>query len=339
MKSSGKTRTLNLITSIAWNGNTIGSPTEAVLFRSAGKGTMGIDEFEGINRKENAPLREFLNAGYKDGMVIRRLRKKKTAEGEIQELEEFNAYTPIVMANIYGMEEVLGTRCIPIVLERSNNPIYVKTLEDFKDSFQVQEIKNKLKILENYDLVQLCSLCSQKKVYILWNQWIKRRYSDITTLLPLTTLTTLTTLDLDLDSFFLTIDKTDLTGRDLELYFPLFLVAKAISNDIFLEISEIAKKSTKEAKTNEMMESKDVMLFDFVSRLYPNQNYSIKELTTQFRTFVDYENIEEMNWLSTKWMGRALKRLNLIIDKRRIAKGIEVTLNIEKAEQKLSMFK
>jgi hypothetical protein len=38
-------------------------------------------------------------------------------------------------------------------------------------------------------------------------------------------------------------------------------------------------------------------------------------------------------------MGRALKRLNLIIDKRRIAKGIEVTLNIEKAEQKLSMFK
>ena len=58
-------------------------------------------------------------------------------------------------------------------------------------------------------------------------------------------------------------------------------------------------------------------------------------LTNEFRNFAD-ENAE---WLNSKWFGRALKRLNLIIDKKRKRSGIEIMLNIPKAKEKIKIFK
>ena len=48
-------------------------------------------------------------------------------------------------------------------------------------------------------------------------------------------------------------------------------------------------------------------------------------------------DVEEQDdkWLNEKWLGRALKRLKLIVDKRRLGSGIEVTLDIKKAKQKV----
>jgi hypothetical protein len=63
--------------------------------------------------------------------------------------------------------------------------------------------------------------------------------------------------------------------------------------------------------------------------------YSVKELVNQFRQFSD----ENSDWLNAKWFGRALKRLNLIVDKRRKGHGIEVSLDIPKAKNKSLMFK
>ena len=43
------------------------------------------------------------------------MKKKKTIEGEQQVVEEFEPYRPIIMANIWGMDEVLGERCIQLI--------------------------------------------------------------------------------------------------------------------------------------------------------------------------------------------------------------------------------
>ena len=65
---------------------------------------------------------------------------------------------------------------------------------------------------------------------------------------------------------------------------------------------------------------------------------SIIELTRRFKEFVG-DIDEDDKWVNTKWIGGALKRLNLNISKRRLAKGREVIINQVKAKQKLKIFK
>lgn len=341
MKGSGKSRTLRLICSLSWNGQQLGSMTEASLFRTAGQGTLGLDEFEGIAKKENHGLREILNSGYKKGMKIIRMRKQKTPEGEQQVAEYFEPYTPIVMANIWGMEEVLSDRCITAILEKSNKPQFTLKMEDFDNDLMIKSIKNGLNSLKNIGLVSLCRYFSENSIYTEWNKWVNYTYNNTTTLTTLTTLTTETTppTNLELGCFFNQIINTGLNGRDLELFLPLFIIADVVGKNVLEKILEIAKESTKEKKHDEMMESKDIMLLEFVSEK-DDYYYQIKELTQLFKQFIDYdENDEYSRWLNPKWMGRALKRLGLIIDKRRMGTGREVTLNIIKAKEKIKMFK
>lgn len=88
-----------------------------------------------------------------------------------------------------------------------------------------------------------------------------------------------------------------------------------------------------------MVESKDVSVYDFVANQEMTLNYkSIKILTNSFRNFIGTDNEKQDLWLNEKWFGRALKRLNLIVDKKRVAGGVEVTLNIHKAKSKMREF-
>ena len=154
MRGSGKSRTLRLVCHLAKDGNVMASPTEAVLFRLTG--TIGIDEFEGVGSKDRNALRELLNAGYKKGLKILRMKKKKTIDGEEQCVEEFEAYRPIVMSNIWGMEEVLADRCISLVLEKSDNKNITRMIENFSNNDKINKISglNELK----------CSFCSVVRI-------------------------------------------------------------------------------------------------------------------------------------------------------------------------------
>ena len=64
---------------------------------------------------------------------------------------------------------------------------------------------------------------------------------------------------------------------------------------------------------------------------------SLKQITSEFRLF-GQEDEEGFNWLNSKWIGRALKRLKLISDKRRTNRGVEVILDVAKAKKKIKMF-
>lgn len=349
-KGAGKSRTLRLICALAWNGQILGSITESVLFRVAGTGTLGLDEFEGIARKDNSGLREILNSGYKRGMKILRMKKKKTSNSEEYVTEDFEPYTPIVMANIWGMEEVLGDRCITSVLEKSDKSKYILKLEDYDNDLHIKNIKSQLNFLKKENLVYKCSLCSEKNIYTLWNNWVNEKYSTLYTNTTLTTYNTYNTPNFDeneenvvtkteIDSFFNKIVDTGINGRDLELFMSLFLIGKFIGNDVLDKMLKIASETTKEKRKEELMESKDVLLVEYIS----NQEMhfiKIKELIEGFRRFIEYNSEDEYyNWCNSRWLGRALKRMGLIVDKRRMGEGYEVTLNIQKAKEKLTIFK
>jgi len=328
MRGSGKSRTLRLICALSKNGMVMASPTEAVLFRVTG--TLGIDEFEGIANKDKASIRELLNGAYKKGIKIIRMKKKRTSEGEQQVAEEFEPYRPIVMANINGMDEVLGDRCLTLILEKSANPMKTRLVEDFQNHEIVK------KVSKNLNQCSLCSVVMSKNIYMDWNNYILDRYkTTLTTLTYINTLTTLTTQNIKLTNLFNKIHDTEIIGRNLELFLPIFFLADLISEEVFNQILLTAKSITGEKKGEEEMESIDVMVYDFISKQSNELVFkSINDLVMEFRQFSN----ESYEWLNAKWFGRALKRLNLVISKKRMGRGVEVLLNTIKAKEQLKMF-
>lgn len=330
MRGSAKSRTIKLLTKLAKDGKMLMNLTEAGLFRS--EGTLGIDEFESLQSKEKQALRELLNASYKKGTQIMRMKKKKGPEGEEIVPEYFDAYRPIVMGNINGVEEVLADRCITIILEKSNNEEYISLIENYDNDAIFSDIL----LLLNSGKCMWCMNVhkNNQHTYTKWNDFIKH-VSTLHTLHTLSTLSTLSTLEQQL---FTKIRDAKIDGRNLELYFPLYLIANELGEEVFNEILEISKVNVNLKKMDDLSESRDISLYQLVASCVKGSYYLTKELTSNFKLIMgESDNYSE--WLNAKWLGNGLKRLNLVIDKRRVSKGIEVTLNVEKAVDKLEMFK
>ncbi len=328
MKGSGKSRTLKLISHLSYDGEVLSSLTEAVLFRT--KGTLCIDEFEGITRKGGENLRELLNASYKKGGKVKRMKKKKTMDGEEQVIEEFDTYRPICMANIWGMESVLGDRCITLILERSNKSKITKLMEIFDLDSSIISTKSILKgISENQ--CSLCSVVTPRNVYIKWNDYIIHYYTNYTKDNNYTNYT-----KDKLNGFFKKLNDSGINGRYLEISMPLFIIAMSLGDEILNKLIKIIKNIVDDKKIDDFTDNHDVLLIDFVSQELNNNNFvSISYITKKFKEFTNLSD----EWINNKWIGRGLKRLALIKEKKRMGRGIEVILNVTKAQEKIKIFK
>jgi len=337
MRGSGKSRAMKLIANLSYRGTLNTSMREAVLFRM-GKRTLCIDEFEQVNTKEAQALREILNASYKKGIKIARMKK----QGEDFVLEEFEPYKPIVMANIWGMEEVLGDRCVTMILEKSSDPRRTRLGEDFENNFMIGVVKKNLSAVK----VHLVQFFGKTEVLKKWNKYINLRYKYTPTYTTYTTNTTLTTQlsteeelqELELLKMFNKIHDTGINGRNLELMMPFFIISNFLSDETFTKLLQISEDMTKERKESEMTESRDVSLMDFVSKFNLPDFITIKKFTVDFRNFIGDDEGDE-KWINPRWVGRALKRLNLIQEKRRVSKGIEIIPNVKKAIGKMREFR
>jgi len=322
-KGSGKSRIMNLITFLSKDGSVMNNMTEAVLFRT--KGTLAIDEYEGVNRKGNENLRELLNSSYKKGIKVKRMKQQKTMEGTEQVVEEFDIYRPIIIANIWGMENVLGDRCITLILEKSNKKEIVNLMEIFSEDSLLIETKK---------LLNWCSLCRcsfSVGTYKKWNAYIRNNYTNYINNINNTNYTSYTQL-------FKSINSMDLNGRELELSFPLCLIAQEIEveNSEILKITTLTLKEIfSDKRAEELVEDRDVSLIDFVSQEMEENVYLVNKLTEDFKSFLGTSD----DWINSKWMGRALKRLNLIKEKRRVGRGVQIKLNVLKAQEKIKFYK
>jgi hypothetical protein len=320
-KGSGKTRLMRLIVTLS-GGEVLLSPTEAILFRT--KGALGIDEFESVGRKGFENIRELLNAAYKKGAIIKRMKKVKTFGGEEQQVESFSVYRPIVMANISGMDEVLGDRCFPLILDKSSNSLITKKIEIFDFTQEIQKLGS------------LGSSVVSKNIYTgierAWNDYLETVYS----LNGINSLTDITPLTDRQKAFFDKIDKSNINGRSLELSFPLLFVADFLNEKVFDGLLQYLKNMDEEKKSEDMAESFDVSLLDFIcEQIDDNRWFPVGELTEGFRKFLNSNE----EWINNRWMGKALKRSNLIIEKKKINGTKRVRLNIKKAEEKIKIFR
>ncbi len=328
MKGSGKSRVLNLITMLSKNGIVLNSLTEAVLFRT--KGTLGIDEFEGVGRKGNENLRELLNSAYKKTGKVFRMKKVTGKEGESQEVEEFEVYRPIIMANIWGMDDTLGDRCIQLILEKSVKKRVVKLMEDFEHNFQIMEVVDLIsKRVGSCGSFKFLLECTQN-----WNSFVMDTHTSTTTDSSPTSTTSTTSINNN-SILYNKINNIGLLGRDLELFFPLFLISDICGKlDKMLEISV---KIVKERKEKDVYESFDVQVYDYISSYKAEGFTRVSNLTEGFRTFAGLEDKEDQ-WINTRWFGKAIKRLKLIKEKKR-SNGMLVVLDIDKAKEKIKIFK
>lgn len=339
MRGSGKSRLLGLISELSFEGTMQNSMTEAVLFRT--KGTLCIDEFEsGVGRKGFENLRELLNSAYKKGIMVKRMKKQKTQTGEEQIVESFDVYRPIAMANISGIESVLGDRCIKIIIEKSINEKKTKLIENYRNQEKIKVLKFTLIRLSQIQC-SLCSVVSPENVSIWWNGYLLEHRTTLTTLYSLTSITTLTTLKTLLKNFE-DIKNSGINGRDLELSMPLLVISMWIDGELkegtFEQTLEILKKYSDIKKEEESIENADISLIEFCS-IQPETSKDyfvpIKNLTERFKEHL--QTSEE--WLNDRWLGRALTRLKLTKMKRRLSRGTEVIVDIKKAQEKMVMFR
>ena len=347
IKGSGKSRILKLIAFLSKDGEVLNSLTEAVLFRE--NGTLCIDEFESITRQGKESLRELLNSAYKQGTKVKRMKKVKGLE-EKYEVEGFDVYRPIAMANIWGMEEVLGDRCISMILEKSDKKEIIDLMEIFDMDETLVKIKTTLTTLTTLTTQKCqnwCSLCMKMllgRMYMHWNFYTKNSY--ISTLTTLTTFTYTNYTKDGLEKFFKEIKESGIDGRNLELAFPLFLISFELDciakenmlegRDIFQEVIISIKTLVLERKSEELIENRDILIIDFLSQ-EPEENYFVS-LSSLFEKFKQFSQINE-EFVNPKWFGRRLKTLNLIVQKRRCGRGIELIPNFAKAREKIKLFR
>jgi len=362
MRGSAKTRTLKLVASIGakGDGSVQNNISEAALFRIERGTTTCFDEVEQISNKEKQTMRELFNSAYKKGMKVRRVKKvkKRNAEGNLEEnqiVEEFEPYFPIAMANINGIEEVLADRAITIVLEKSNHPIITKMHEDFLENAKIRWLKLTLGAFSS-DV----AISSYIDILKKWNFWLRNNATSTNTTNATTTTTATNATSLlahpllskygeftkeDIiitpqdDEFFKKLDSANITGRNFELFTPLLIIGKFIGDDTFNDIFLVIQELIKDKKSEEYNESKDVLLFNFLlTQEETNEYINLKDLTKEFRTYMGEDDNED-KWLNERWFSHALKRLNLVLDKRRYNGHTQVTLNYIKAREKLKIFK
>jgi hypothetical protein len=331
MKGSGKTRILKLIASLTKNGKLAGSMTEAVLFRTASERTVCIDEFENLGAKEKGDLRLLLNSAYKRGVTVERARRNREGGYDI---EEFEVYCPIAIANIWGMESVLADRCTTIILERSSKTSITKLIENFENNPEFQEIKSLLSGIEIEDL---------GNIFQEWNSYQKYNVNKGINGSNVSKVIHVTKIQCDMSDIsdvkkqlYNTINNSNLQGRDLELFFPLFIMSHLIGKEVLKKTLKTAQEIVKIRKESDREENRDVQLLEFIAQYSITDFVSVSGLANELKDFLE---IGDEKWLNSRWVGRGLRRLNLVLDKRRTGKTRQVKLNIEKAKEKLKMFK
>lgn len=349
MKGSGKTRILKIISSLSKNGKVVGSMTEAVLFRTASSRTLCIDEIESINAKGQENLRLLLNSAYKKGLDVERMRKNK--EGG-QEVETFPVYCPIAMANIWGMENVLADRCISVIIEKSSKKEITKLIENFEQDHNFLTARGGLmrlteKLQNGYKKLQEDIYGGQPATFGLfdnliqeWNVYQKDVVSIVNKVSNVSIVNKVSKIDniYDIDNYgvlFSKIDKTDLSGRDLELFFPLFILADMISPEVLEQLIITAKELVKLRKESDREENKDVRLIEFVAQSNYQGYVDVESVSKDFSEFYG----EDPKFNTSRSISRALNRLKLILDKRSTGKNRQIKVDVLKAQEKLKLFK
>jgi len=288
LKRTGKTKILTVASFLCFNAIFTNNISTASLYRltQSGRCTLLLDETEKLSSKERAEeLRNLLLAGYKKGAPVYRTEKKS---GERLTPEAFNVYTPKIICNISGIEDVLEDRCIPIIMKRGKNRDIINREPDGAEQTWI-------KIRDN--------------LYMLYLQYASEFSVD------------------SAHNAVSVAEVKELSSRDLELWRPLLHLAAFFDKynpqlNLSEKIMKLAKEITSEKQTENITETGEYILVQTLLKIVDEDRfYPLAEIKKEMAGAFD----EVQSWLQTKWIGRALKRLGFK-EKRRVGRGVEYRL-------------
>ena len=213
IKRSGKSKVLTMHSMLAFNAffsNNMSTPSIYRLIQNA-KGTLLIDETEKLSNPDRAQeFRSIVLSGYKKGAVVYRIEKTKK---DTLVPEAFEIYGPKALGNIQGLEDVLEDRCIVTIMKRGKNRKITDREVDVQ-SEHWSELKHGLHL-----------------VFLAFWKEVMEIYGKIS---EFSELNELGEHIERLSNFLGGTKKTDklkyLTARELELWKPIFTMAKFLDN-------------------------------------------------------------------------------------------------------------
>lgn len=151
VSQSGKSKLLTLCSCICFNSIPSANMSTACIYRliQNARCSLFIDETEQLsNRHRAGEFRNILLCGYRRGQNT--YRNIRTLDGNY-EPRAFEVYSPKMIANIEGLEDVLASRCITIIMQRSLNEEITNREVDINDAVW-QDIKDSLYLflMENW---------------------------------------------------------------------------------------------------------------------------------------------------------------------------------------------
>jgi len=326
IKRTGKTKCLTLHSCFALNAFFSNNMSTSSIYRliQNARGALLIDETEKLRNPDRAlDFRSILLAGYKKGAVVYRI--EKTKKDQLVP-EMFEIYSPKILANISGIEDVMEDRTIPSIMKRGKTRKIVNREVDTADPCW-SEYRNKL-----YQFF----LTFWGKVSELYKETAK--ISELSELSEGSELygTNYKKADLDL-----------LSARELELWNPIFTMARLF--DFLMEHEKnklvsvsslyslgslcslmvgLAIDKTKQKITEDITETGEVILLQVLMQIAKEDNYyKVKDLRDAMAQQFD----EEQKWITTRWVGSALRRLGFK-EKRRVGTGYEYRLTVDEVK-------
>lgn len=293
-KGSGKTLLMEILSSVAFNGDLITNPTESVIFRDISNNliTMFVDEVEQLRKRDKdvyGSLISVFNAGFNKSGVVKR--SEATGQGGFV-VKAYSAYSPKMFAGISEIDDVLQDRTVRVsILRKKDN----ETVQRYKGTAEIIEIQRSIR-----DDLYVFGLTFARDIAEFYH---KEGPDGIEGL-------------------------SHLTNRELDIWEPIFLLANVVdassgTDTLTRTMEELSKKSLNEKQSDSVSQNETYKILtvlksmlDEVTALSADGDiwvFDAERVLEYFKATEEFEWIEKTNVLT-----RRLKKVKVTSDQRRI---------------------
>ena len=286
-KGSGKSKVLEILKPICFNGTSFLNPTPAVIFRfvSLFSPTLFIDEVEKLRKSDRdifGALMSILNSGFSKTGVVPRMGGKNR-----DEFQMFATYSPKMLAGINDIDDVLRDRVIEIHMVRRLKGEPVERYVENSSTKLLQEI-----------------ICDQLYIFGLsYGEMIAEKYNENNA----------------------GVVGIDHLNRAFDVWAPIFLLATLVDESrvdenrtVFEEMVNFSRSHTEGIAEDDQTENETVKLILTISRMIEvlsplDVNGRVLSFDTE-EVYKFFRQQEEFPWWESKpWLSRQLKKLEISI--------------------------
>ncbi|MCW4024528.1 MAG: hypothetical protein NWF01_05785 [Candidatus Bathyarchaeota archaeon] len=234
---SGKSKLMTLCSCLSFNGKFSLHTNTPGIFRMIDRNrcTLFIDEREAVSSRLNSEFRTMLLGGYKRGGLVQRMIWRENDDDYIP--IDYPTYSPKMLANIAGIDNVLESRCMTIHMQRGTNVEKTTREVNINDTLW-QQIRDKqfLFLMDNWKMVRQAYTDAEAVEGISGRAWeLWRPMFSLATLFGESTLANMRTLALE------TVAERRLDNADSHENLLIEALQTAVTEDQWYSLGEIKR--------------------------------------------------------------------------------------------------